>query len=120
MSDRAAASGKGPAPGRRATGPWLVIAVLLGLGILIPLLVPLYDSEDPVLWGFPFFYWFQFLLIPIVSVMTYAAFRLSLRATREDRPRFGLTPEPGQPDARPDGRPVTRPGDDTGTRKDER
>jgi CBS domain containing-hemolysin-like protein len=94
MSDRAAASGKGPAPGRRATGPWLVIAVLLGLGILIPLLVPLYDSEDPVLWGFPFFYWFQFLLIPIVSVLTYTAFKISEKALVKDREAHGL---PGHP-----------------------
>jgi hypothetical protein len=86
-------------PHGRATGAWAVVAVLLGLGIVVPLLVPLYDSETPTLWGFPFYYWFQFLLIPIVSVMTFVAFRLSLRATREDRPRFGLAPEPPSTDA---------------------
>ena len=107
MSDGSAASERRPAPpGRRTTGAWVVVAVLLGLGIVVPLLVPLYDSEDPALWGFPFYYWFQFLLIPIVSLMTYAAFRLSLRATREDRTRFGLPAEP-------------EPGD-SGTATDER
>src|SRR4051812_1602210 len=111
MSDRTAASERGPAGGRRTTGPWVVIAVLLGLGILLPLLVPIYDAEKPTLWGFPFFYWFQFLLIPIVSAMTYAAFRLSLRATREDRPRFGLPPEPSSDERR---------AGSAETRKDER
>jgi membrane protein implicated in regulation of membrane protease activity len=81
-------------PHGRATGAWVVVAVLLGIGIVVPLLVPLYDSETPTLWGFPFFYWFQFALIPVVSVLTYIAFRISLSATRKDRQVFGLPPEP--------------------------
>jgi hypothetical protein len=83
-------------PARRPTGTWAVIAVLLGLGILVPLLVLLYDSETPSLWGFPFYYWFQFAMIPVVSLFTYIAFRLSLRATAQARPTYGLPPEPGQ------------------------
>jgi hypothetical protein len=90
----------------------VTVAVLLGLGILVPLLVPLYDQEDPTLWGFPFYYWFQFLLIPIVSAMTFTAFKLSLRATRQDRTRFGLPPEPESPDPGHDTSPGTGP--DTG------
>ena len=58
-------------PARRA-----VVAVLLGAAIVVPLLVGIYDREDPTLFGFPFFYWFQFLLIPFASALTYAAFRL--------------------------------------------
>jgi len=81
-------------PHGRATGAWAVVAVLLGLGIVVPLLVPLYDSETPTLWGFPFYYWFQFALIPVVSLFTYIAFRISLTATRKDRPVYGLPPEP--------------------------
>jgi hypothetical protein len=100
MSHRTAgAEGRPGSPDRRTTGTWVTAGVLLALGIVVPLLVPLYDQEDPSLWGFPFYYWFQFLLIPIVSVMTFVAFRLSLRATREDRPRFGLAPEPPSTDA---------------------
>jgi hypothetical protein len=74
----------------------VVVAVLLGVGIVLPLLVPLYDAETPTLWGFPFYYWFQFALIPVVSLFTYVAFQISLRATRKDRPAFGL---PAEPDA---------------------
>ena len=44
--------------------------------------------------GFPFYYWFQFALIPVVSLFTYIAFRISLTATRKDRPVYGLPPEP--------------------------
>ena len=80
---------------RRASGLWAVVAVLLAVGIVVPLLVGLYDSVEPRLGGFPFYYWFQFLLIPVVSLLTFIAFRLSLKATEQDRPAFGLPPEPG-------------------------
>ncbi|MGH3826686.1 MAG: DUF3311 domain-containing protein [Pseudonocardiaceae bacterium] len=36
--------------------------------LLVPLLVlvtPLHNSDKPRLFGFPFFYWFQFLFIPL-------------------------------------------------------
>jgi uncharacterized protein DUF3311 len=42
----------------------------LGL-LLIPfvalLAVPLYNLHDPVLFGFPFFYWYQFAWLPLIS-----------------------------------------------------
>jgi hypothetical protein len=36
--------------------------------LLVPLLVlatPLYNSDEPRLLGFPFFYWVQFMFIPL-------------------------------------------------------
>lgn len=48
--------------------------------LLVPLLVlvtPLYNSEEPRLWGFPLFYWAQFLFVPLgvicVAVVYYKA-----------------------------------------------
>jgi uncharacterized membrane protein len=75
---------------RRTSGAWLTVYVCLGIGIVVPLLVFLYDQVKPTFLGFPFYYWFQFALIPIVSVLTYTAFRISLRATERDRRSFGL------------------------------
>lgn len=96
MSERNPASERpGSPPRRRPTGAWAVIAALLGVSIVVPLLVFLYDSETPALFGFPFFYWFQFAMIPVVSLFTSIAFRLSLRATAQERPAYGLPPEPG-------------------------
>jgi bacteriorhodopsin len=93
VAHRESSSGVGP-PARtaqRRTGPaWLAIYVCLGIGIVVPLLVFIYDQEKPTFLGFPFYYWFQFALIPIVSALTYLAFRLSLRATERDRAAFGL------------------------------
>ena len=80
---------------RRTSGLWAVVAVLLAVGIVVPLLVGLYDSVEPRLGGFPFYYWFQFMLIPVVSLLTFIAFRLSVKATEKDRPAFGLPAEPG-------------------------
>jgi hypothetical protein len=62
-----------------------VVGILIAVGIVVPLLVWVYDTETPTLGGFPFFYWFQFLLIPIVSGLTFAAFKLSESATARDR-----------------------------------
>lgn len=64
---------------------WITVGVLLAIGAVVPLLVWIYDSETPKLGGFPFFFWFQFLLIPIVSALTFVAFRLSESATARDR-----------------------------------
>ena len=77
-------------PASSGTRPlWAVVALLLLIGILVPLLVGFYDSEKPTLFGFPFFYWFQFLLIPVVSTLTYLAFRLSESATARERRAHG-------------------------------
>lgn len=70
---------------------WAVVGVLLAVGVVVPILVNTYDSEPPELAGFPFFYWFQFLLIPVVSTLTYIAFKLSESATERDRAARGLT-----------------------------
>jgi Protein of unknown function (DUF3311) len=65
---------------------WLA-GVLLAVAIVVPLLVGVYDREDPTLFGFPFFYWFQFVLIPVASAATYTAFRLvTPSAKRRSRP----------------------------------
>jgi hypothetical protein len=76
-----------PAPPRRrrSTGLWVVIVVILIPPVVIPLWVPLYDKADPTLWGFPFFYWFQFLLIICAAIITVIAYLLSLVADRRDR-----------------------------------
>ncbi len=84
----------GGRPRRRTGTTWAVVRALLVVGIVVPLLVPLYARQTPSLFGFPFFYWFQFLMIPIVSALTYTAFRLSLRATEKDRRVLGLPADP--------------------------
>jgi len=56
---------------------WTIVVVLLIPAVVLPLLVGVYDRTDPELWGFPFYYWFQFLLIPVAAVLTTAAYQLT-------------------------------------------
>jgi hypothetical protein len=70
---------------RRATALWVIIGVILAPAVVIPLWVPLYDKTDPSLWGFPFFFWFQFALILGSAVLTLVAYALSLVAERRRR-----------------------------------
>jgi hypothetical protein len=72
-------------PGRRPSGLWVVIVLILIPPVVVPLWVPLYDKETPTLWGFPFFYWFQFLLILCSAVLTVVAYLISLVADRRQR-----------------------------------
>jgi len=93
-SPRSSATDGPPSTRRPTTGAWTVVGVLLGIGIVVPLLVFLYDMEEPTLGGFPFFFWFQFMLIPIVSALTWTAFKISEKALVKDREAHGL---PGHP-----------------------
>ncbi|MGH3497615.1 MAG: DUF3311 domain-containing protein [Nocardioidaceae bacterium] len=58
--------------------------VLLAVAIVVPLLVSTYAKATPDLDGIPFFFWYQFLLIPIAAVLTVSAYLL---VERHDRPR---------------------------------
>jgi hypothetical protein len=55
---------------------WLLLVPLIGT--LIP---PLYNFEDPRLFGIPFFYWYQLAWVPISVALT----TLVYRRTREGR-----------------------------------
>ena len=70
---------------RPSTGRWVLILVLLIPPVVLPLWVPLYDKTDPTLWGFPFFFWFQFALILVSAVMTVLVYLISQVAERKDR-----------------------------------
>jgi len=89
MTEAGSPKQTGAPPTRASGGVGIVIAVLLAIGIVVPLLVPIYDQETPRLLGFPFFYWFQFLLIPFASALTYAAFRLVTPPEKRQPPAGG-------------------------------
>jgi hypothetical protein len=50
--------------------------VLLLVPCLLALWVPLYNFIPPVLFGIPFFYWFQLVLVPISALAILAADRV--------------------------------------------
>ena len=46
---------------------WLVLLLLPFLGLLW---VPMYNRIWPMLWGFPFFFWYQFLWVLLSAGIT--------------------------------------------------
>lgn len=59
----------------RRAALWLLIIPYIGL-----LWVPFYNFHDPVVFGFPFFYWYQLAWVPITAFLTWIAYR----STRHD------------------------------------
>jgi hypothetical protein len=49
---------------------WLLVIPYIGL-----LWVPFYNKHDPALFGFPFFYWYQLLWVPITATLIWIAYR---------------------------------------------
>jgi hypothetical protein len=61
--------------------PYAISAFLIGVPVLALLAVPLYSHREPVLAGFPMFYWWTFLWIAAISAGTWASYRIIGRAT---------------------------------------
>jgi hypothetical protein len=57
-----------PGNGANAQRAWYWLLIIPFLGLLP---VPLYAHEDPELFGFPFFYWYQFAWVPITSLLVW-------------------------------------------------
>lgn len=67
-------------PDGRASGlifsPWNLLLLIP----FIVLLTPIYNRESPALFGMPFFYWFQFAVIPVGVLCTIAVYRMTRKA----------------------------------------
>ncbi len=61
----------------RSPWNWLLI-----LPIVIPLLVPVYNRTDPVLFGFPFFYWGQLTFIALGVITTSVVYQVTKERRR--------------------------------------
>jgi membrane protein implicated in regulation of membrane protease activity len=77
-------------PGRRPIGAWALAAILLLIAVLGTIIVPIYARATPALGSFPFFYWYQLLWVPVVALLSWAAFLL----TRPARPRRSAPEQP--------------------------
>jgi hypothetical protein len=53
----------------------LVRALVLLVPYVALLWLPFYNDSRPSFAGFPFFYWYQFLWVPITSLLLYAVYR---------------------------------------------
>jgi hypothetical protein len=68
------------APHRSDRSPW---NWLLLVGIVLPLIVPLYNRVEPTLFGWPFFYWFQLLLVGVGVLVTSTVYRMTRRSSAD-------------------------------------
>ena len=50
--------------------------LLLLIVCVVALWVPLYNLTEPTLFGVPFFYWFQLLLVPVSALAIFVVDRL--------------------------------------------
>jgi hypothetical protein len=48
--------------------------LLLLVPCVVALATPLYNTIEPRLFGFPFFFWFQLLLVPLSALFIWAAY----------------------------------------------
>ena len=55
---------------RRSRG--ILLLALPYLGLCFP---QLYARATPALWGFPFFYWYQFAWVPLTSLLIWIVYR---------------------------------------------
>ena len=51
---------------------WQVLLILPFIGLLYP---PLYATDSPELFGFPFFYWYQLAWVPVAALITWFVYR---------------------------------------------
>ncbi len=58
-------------PEKNSGFKWLLIVPYIAL-----LWVPFYNSSLPSFAGFPFFYWYQFLWVPLTSLLIYIVYKV--------------------------------------------
>jgi len=68
------------APRRSDRSPW---NWLLLVPIVVPLIVPIYNSVDPKLGGWPLFYWLQLVFVGLGVVTTVLVYRMTRRPAAE-------------------------------------
>ena len=86
-------------PARTHVGIWIAITVVLAASLIATLWVPFYNHLTPTLGGFPFFYWYQLLWVPIVAILSGVAYLLSKVARRDGGTASAQAPDPGRREA---------------------
>jgi hypothetical protein len=70
IADRSRDAARGGKGGRRMKYLFLIIPCVLAIA------TPIFNYDAPELFGIPFFYWFQMLMVPVSVVCIFAADRI--------------------------------------------
>jgi Protein of unknown function (DUF3311) len=89
-------------PRDKSPWTWLAVTVLLLSSVGAALWVPIYARSQPKLGPFPFFYWYQLVLVPVVAIASWLSYLLLRPSAPRDAPRAA---------ARRDGRSQIGPGE---------
>lgn len=65
---------------------WLAVTILLLSVIGAALWVPLYARVQPKLGPFPFFYWYQLLLVPVVAIASWLSYLMLRPSPHKETP----------------------------------
>jgi cytochrome bd-type quinol oxidase subunit 2 len=65
-----------PTPPRRSPAAVATATVLIVVAIALPLVVPSYARSAPKLGDFPFFYWYQLILVPVIAILCWLCYLL--------------------------------------------
>jgi hypothetical protein len=74
-------------PPGRSPARGAIAAVLLLIAVVSTLVVPIYARSTPKLGAFPFFYWYQLILVPVIAILCGIAYLLV-------RTRQAASPDP--------------------------
>lgn len=78
-------------PRWRVTRTKIVVTIILVAAIVFPLLTWTYTRDTPRLFGFPFFYWYQFVWVFLAAGACYLCYALLRRETRDFQARHHTT-----------------------------
>lgn len=67
-----------------------IAGIVLALSVIVPLLVSTYARDEPRLWGFPFFYWYQLAWVFVSAITVSISYQLVMREERRRRAASGL------------------------------
>lgn len=89
----------GSDPRWRVTPTKIIVTIILVAATVIPLLTWTYARDTPRLFGFPFFYWYQFLWVFLAAGACYLCYSLLRREARafQAGQHTTLTPPTGPP-----------------------
>jgi hypothetical protein len=74
-----------PANYRMPTTHLVLVIVLLALPVVALMWVSSYAKAEPTLWGFPFFFWYQFLWVFLAAICTSIAYQFVAKFRRRRR-----------------------------------
>jgi len=89
-----------PRTARKSPLAVVIAGVLLLAAVIAAFWVPLYARSTPKLGAFPFFYWYQLILVPVVAIVSWLAYlllRSDSSAVAADQPAPPAAPHAAAP-----------------------